>query len=244
MALNITIDLDALSTLFGLQEASVLALIDYFNIEEAECRETNATFANLLGISESKVSETIQKLQKAGIIERTSYDGRNRSLRRKVEWDEIKNHISELEQSTLFQRKIKSVEDLKGKDKTLSDNVKQNLLKVVTDQEVIENLCKWIDVLYSLGKGITTTQMYLAVDELKRLSKDSAEIAVDIIKKATLNGYRDFKYCVDYDKNGNPKFTKQQWQTIWHDENQPKEPEVEFEAPVNVSVEKKNLLKI
>ena len=64
-----------------LVEKFLLAEIDSFMSSDKDCDILNATFAEKLGVSESKIVKSISKLKSLGLIMQTFFDGRKRHLK-------------------------------------------------------------------------------------------------------------------------------------------------------------------
>lgn len=95
-------------------------------------------------------------------------------------------------------KKPKEKKEKTDKYKILSNNVKKSLSKFGLNTKEIELLSNWIDELYDKGKGISTAALSIAVNQLLQISSESR---ISVIEKATLNGWRDFTYCVQNNKN-------------------------------------------
>lgn len=80
------------------------------------------------------------------------------------------------------------------KNTILAENVKKCLYKFSLNTKEIELLSKWIDELYFKGKGIGKDALSIAINHLLEISADKRE---DVIKRATLNAWRDFSYCLN-----------------------------------------------
>ena len=80
------------------------------------------------------------------------------------------------------------------KNKILAENVKKNLTKFQLNTTEIELLGKWIDELYFKNKGIGNDALSVAVKHLLEIDVDKRE---EVIQIATLNAWRDFKYCLN-----------------------------------------------
>lgn len=97
----------------------------------------------------------------------------------------------------------KSKKQKEDKQKAIINNLKKSLFSKLGNVKVIELLGKWIEELYSKGKGIGSNALDIALEQLSSLSEEKQE---EVIKKATLNGWRDFNYCLqskDDDKHFN-----------------------------------------
>lgn len=90
------------------------------------------------------------------------------------------------------------------KQKAIIENLKKSLYSRIGNIKIIELLGQWIEELYSKGKGIGSSALNIALEQLEKIPETERE---EVIKKATLNGWRDFKYCLPYkndDKHINP----------------------------------------
>ena len=99
-------------------------------------------------------------------------------------------------------RRLSSKED---KQKAIIDNLKKSLFSKIGNIKIIELLGKWIEELYSKGKGIGSNALDIALEQLQSLSEEKQK---EVIKKATLNGWRDFSYCVQ-NKNDDKHLNKE-----------------------------------
>lgn len=84
------------------------------------------------------------------------------------------------------------------KSKILADNVKKSLYKKISNIKIIDLLSKWIDELYDKGKGISSNALDIALEQLDKVPDEQKE---EVIKKATLNGWRDFSFCSNQNKS-------------------------------------------
>lgn len=92
------------------------------------------------------------------------------------------------------------------KQQAIIDNVERHLYKYanLTASE-INLLCAWIEELYDKGKGISVSALDVAISKLLEIDSSKRK---EVIEKATLNGWRDFSYCLqskDDDKRINKK---------------------------------------
>lgn len=91
------------------------------------------------------------------------------------------------------------------KQRAIIDNLKKSLFSKIGNIKIIELLGKWIEELYSKGKGIGSNALDIALEQLQSLSEEKQK---EVIKKATLNGWRDFSYCVQ-NKNDDKHLNKE-----------------------------------
>lgn len=79
------------------------------------------------------------------------------------------------------------------KQQAIIDNVERQLYKYLNlSAKEINLLCAWIEELYDKGKGISIAALNVAISKLLEIDASKRE---EVIKKATLNGWRDFSYC-------------------------------------------------
>ncbi len=86
------------------------------------------------------------------------------------------------------------------KNKIIAENVKKSLYKFNLNTKEIELLTNWIDELYDKNKGIGTSALAIAINQLLKIDESKRE---NVIKKATLNGWRDFSYCLQNELKDN-----------------------------------------
>lgn len=86
------------------------------------------------------------------------------------------------------------------KNKIIAENVKKSLYKFNLNTKEIELLTNWIDELYDKNKGIGTSALAIAINQLLKIDESKRE---NVIKKATLNGWRDFSYCLQNETKDN-----------------------------------------
>lgn len=90
----------------------------------------------------------------------------------------------------------KEIKPKLDKNQILANNVKKGLYKFNLNTREIELLGKWIDELYFKNKGIGSDALNIAITQLLDIDINRRE---EVIKKATLNAWRDFRYCVNID---------------------------------------------
>lgn len=91
------------------------------------------------------------------------------------------------------------------KQQAIIDNVEKHLYSYVNlSSTEINLLCAWIEELYDKGKGISTAALSVAISKLLEIDSSKRQ---DVIKKATLNGWRDFSYCIQT-KNDDKRLNK------------------------------------
>lgn len=97
-------------------------------------------------------------------------------------------------------KKPKSKKQKPDKNKIIAENVKKSLYKFNLNTKEIQLLTDWINELYDKNKGIGTSALAIAINQLLKIDESKREA---VIKKATLNGWRDFSYCLQNELKDN-----------------------------------------
>lgn len=157
---------------------------------------------NLFRTSSQKTKELVLKKLKTNNI----------SISKDIDNNTIYNTSSKEEDTAISKKGLlgdkinkKPKKQKEDKQKAIIDNLKKSLFSKIGNIKIIELLGKWIEELYSKGKGIGSNALDIALEQLQSLSEEKQK---EVIKKATLNGWRDFSYCVQ-NKNDDKHLNKE-----------------------------------
>lgn len=194
-------------------EKVLLMEIDSLDKSPQGCFAGNDYFSEFLGVNETNTSRMINKLVKLGYVENIGFDGRKRHLKSNLKFNIetykkdqgclIKNNKADLlkeinrEYITInSNNKLNNKSSLFNLDNKKKSKISKNqkifelkeILKTFTlDEDLLEQLNTYIDVLADKNKLPTKTQLeYILVDAFKEKDKEQLLLA---IKNSIKNAY-------------------------------------------------------
>lgn len=155
---------------------------------------------NLFTPSSQKIKEPVlKKLKTNNIIISNDIiiNNNNLSKERKALPSSTKKSLVETD---ISKKAVKPKKEKVNNEVFIINNLKKHLFSRVANINICDLLGKWIEELYQKGKGIGSNALDVALDQLDKIEESKRE---EVIKKATLNGWRDFSYITDKDGNKN-----------------------------------------
>lgn len=196
------------TSLSDYQQRKALENLKKLNIVEIERRQVPAKrfiklnidkLENIFSSSSQKIKELdLKKFELNNILLSKDNNKNNNTL------SKDKVHASSKKNGLLGEDLSKPKPKKENKNESIINNLKKKLFKKFSDTKIIDLLGKWIEELYHKNKGIGSNSLDIAIEQLDKFDKSQWE---EVIKKATLNGWRDFSYFCP--KENNLKFNNQ-----------------------------------
>ena len=196
------------TSLSDYQQRKALETLKKLNVVEIERRQVPAKrfiklnivkLENIFNSSSQKIKELdLKKFELNNILLSKDNNKNNNTL------SKDKVNTSSKKSGLLGENLSKSKPKKENKNELIINNLKKKLFKKFSDTNIIDLLGKWIEELYDKNKGIGTNSLDIAIEQLNKFDKSQWE---EVIKKATLNGWRDFSYFSP--KENNLKFNTQ-----------------------------------
>ena len=202
-----------------LLEKAIFIEIDSLDNEE-HCTAGNEYFARFCNCSESKVTKTIDKLQKLGMIEILSFNGRYRKIRvvqstrqsrTKYEAESYKVRTNNINNNTNNNKSLSKDKDSVfdfGKPKQPQQNLyskcEHHIREFSKDPNVIEYLRDFLAAISQMGKLRGEKQFISILKKLDSITEDPDKQRT-IISYSLEKGYATFYDCL---KDIKPNFKK------------------------------------
>lgn len=189
------------TSLTDYQQRRALETLKNKGIIEIQRREMPAKRFIKINISNLEQLFSITSSQKTEELVLKKFENKDIDISNDISNNNIYNNTLSKEKGTSVckkglietKQKPKISKQKVDKNQILADNVKKSLFKFGLNTKEIELLSKWIDELYFKNKGIGTDALAIAVNQLLEIDSSKRQ---EIIQKATLNGWRDFSYCI------------------------------------------------
>lgn len=192
------------TSLSDYQQRKALDSLKKLNIIEIERRDVPAKrfiklnineLQNIFNSSSQKIKELdLKKFELNNIL--LSKDNNKNNNINTLSKDKVNTPF---EKTGLLGEKVTKAKPKKeNKNEAIINNLKKKLYKKFSDPNIIDLLGKWIEELYDKNKGIGSNALDIATEQLDKFNRDEWP---NIIKKATLNGWRDFSYLLPKENN-------------------------------------------
>ena len=202
-----------------LLEKVIFTEIDSLDNED-HCTAGNEYFAKFCDCSESKVTKTIDKLQKLGMIEILSFDGRHRKIsvvksttqsRKKYEAESYKIRSNNIVSKTKNNKSISK--DIDGSftfgkarqpQQNLYSKCEYHIKQFSKDPDVIEYLLDFLASMSQMGKLRSEKQFVSILNKLSEMAQDRNK-QITIISYSLEKGYATFYDCTKDTRPGSQR---------------------------------------
>ena len=153
-----------------------------------------------------KKQEDIEKtLLRIGILEKDSDSSNTISLNITILTSILMNPDEKLIKNINKIIKQNSKSPKMKKDEMIKENLKKYIN--TTNEELVQAYSKWIEAVYSKDGWMTSEAIIAAQETIDNFSNRNLDLALSIIRIATINGYRDMSWAIKgYHKDYNVPF--------------------------------------
>ena len=135
--------------------------------------------------------ELDDKLMRLGILEHS--DENTISINITVMTSILMDPSEELMKTITKVTKSKSGKRTKGQ--AICDNLKSNI--VTSNEELIAAYSEWIDAVYAKDGWMSKKAVVCAQQTIDEFANRNLDVALEVLKIATINGYRDINYAIN-----------------------------------------------
>ena len=158
---------------------------------------------SITGLCDNEKKTAISELTSCGALEIIPVEGHKDKYYYKIMPDRVCNNP--------FNDLFAMPTETKKKKGITKTQAHINMLKgkIFTDSPLLQQAyCDWIDSVYEMKKGVISAQsVTIQQDELYKYASGNVDKMVDILKIATVNGYRNIEWAINRYAEANGKNT-------------------------------------